>query len=169
MWDLNSLTRDWTCTPCIGRRSLNHWIAREVPSHFILHEQTALMSPHILHYIMLFPLNGILFPCFFICLTVTHSFNSIWMSTAVVPSSPCSFFFLNIHSQIFILWLVCTRHFILFYFAFYKFISFILFLATLGLRCCMQTFSSCGERGLLFVAVHGLLIVVASLVVEHGL
>ena len=30
-------------------------------------------------------------------------------------------------------------------------------------------FSSCGERGLLFVVVHGLLIVVASLVVEHRL
>ena len=30
-------------------------------------------------------------------------------------------------------------------------------------------FSSCGERGLLFVAVRGLLIVVASLVVEHRL
>ena len=29
--------------------------------------------------------------------------------------------------------------------------------------------SSCGERGLLFVAVRGLLIAVASLVVEHGL
>ena len=30
-------------------------------------------------------------------------------------------------------------------------------------------FSSCGEWGLLFVAVLGLLIAVASLVVEHGL
>ena len=30
-------------------------------------------------------------------------------------------------------------------------------------------FSSCGERGLLFIAVHGLLIAVASLVAEHGL
>ena len=30
-------------------------------------------------------------------------------------------------------------------------------------------FSSCGERGLLFIAVHGLLIAVASLVVEHEL
>ena len=30
-------------------------------------------------------------------------------------------------------------------------------------------FSSCGERGLLFVAVRGLLIVVAFLAVEHGL
>ena len=44
-----------------------------------------------------------------------------------------------------------------------------LFLAVLGLRCCARVFSSCGERGLLFIAVHRLLIVVASLVVEHGL
>ena len=44
-----------------------------------------------------------------------------------------------------------------------------LFLAVLGLRCCAQAFSSCGEQGLLFVAVRGLLIMVASLVVEHGL
>ena len=43
------------------------------------------------------------------------------------------------------------------------------FLAALGLRCCVRAFSSCGERGLLFVAVLGLLIVVASLVAEHGL
>ena len=34
---------------------------------------------------------------------------------------------------------------------------------------CARAFSSCGERGLLFIAVRGLLIVVASLVVEHGL
>ena len=44
-----------------------------------------------------------------------------------------------------------------------------LFLATLGLRCCAWAFSSCGERGLLFVAVRGLLIAAASLVAEHGL
>ena len=44
-----------------------------------------------------------------------------------------------------------------------------LFLAALGLRCCAQAFSSCGEWGLLLIAVHGLLIAVASLVVEHGL
>ena len=44
-----------------------------------------------------------------------------------------------------------------------------LFLAALGLRCCTWAFSSCGERGLLFVAVHGLLIAVASLVAEHRL
>ena len=44
-----------------------------------------------------------------------------------------------------------------------------LFLAALGLHCCTQAFSSCGERGLLFVVVLGLLIVVASLFVEHRL
>ena len=32
MWDLSSLTRDQTRTPCIGRWSLNHWTTREVPS-----------------------------------------------------------------------------------------------------------------------------------------
>ena len=46
---------------------------------------------------------------------------------------------------------------------------FFFFLAVLGLRCCVWAFSSCGERGLLFVAVDGLLIAVASLVAEHGL
>ena len=50
---------------------------------------------------------------------------------------------------------------------FYKFIY--LFLTELGLGCCARAFSSCGERGLLFVAVRRLLIAVASLVVEHGL
>ena len=52
---------------------------------------------------------------------------------------------------------------------FFCFFCFNLFLAVLGLRCCTQAFSSCGERGLLFVAMHGLLIAVASLVAEHGL
>ena len=42
-------------------------------------------------------------------------------------------------------------------------------MAVLGLRCCEQAFSSCGEWGPLFIAVRGLLIVVASLVAEHGL
>ena len=42
-------------------------------------------------------------------------------------------------------------------------------MAVLGLHCCACVFSSCGERGLLFVVVRGLLIAVASLVAEHGL
>ena len=51
----------------------------------------------------------------------------------------------------------------------YTLFIFNLFLAVLGLCCCMQAFSSCIERGLLFVVVHGLLTAVASLVVEHRL
>ena len=35
-------------------------------------------------------------------------------------------------------------------------------MAALGLCCCTWAFSSCGEQGLLFVVVRGLLIVVAS-------
>ena len=46
---------------------------------------------------------------------------------------------------------------------------FFFFLAALGLCYCAQALSSCGERGLLFVAVYGLPIAVASLVAEHGL
>ena len=42
-------------------------------------------------------------------------------------------------------------------------------LAELGLYCCAGAFSTCGEQRLLFIAVRGLLIAVASLVVEHGL
>ena len=56
----------------------------------------------------------------------------------------------------------------LFVFLIYLFYLF-LFLAVLGLRCCARAFSSCSEQGLLLVAVHGLLIAVASLVAEHGL
>ena len=43
------------------------------------------------------------------------------------------------------------------------------FWAVLDLCCCTRASSSCLERGLLFVAVCGLLIAVASPVAEHRL
>ena len=54
---------------------------------------------------------------------------------------------------------------------FLKFIYLFIYLslAALGLCCCARAFSSCGERGLLFVVVPGFLIAVASLVVGHRL
>ena len=52
-------------------------------------------------------------------------------------------------------------------FIYYLFIY--LFLAVLGFRFCARAVSSCGEQGLLFIAVRRLLIVVASLVAEHRL
>ena len=47
-----------------------------------------------------------------------------------------------------------------FFFFFYKFIY--LFLAVLGLRFCARAFSSCGERGSVFIAVRGPLTITAS-------
>ena len=44
-----------------------------------------------------------------------------------------------------------------------------LFLVALGLRRCVWAFSSCSEWGPLLTVEHGLLIVAASLAVEHGL
>ena len=44
-----------------------------------------------------------------------------------------------------------------------------LFLAVLGLRFCARAFSSCGERGPLFIAVRGPLTIAASLIAEHRL
>ena len=74
-------------------------------------------------------------------------------------------------------WLMGMWSFIILFTYFYMFIIFLfkkilriyLFLAALGLHCCAWAFCSCSERGLLFVAVHGLLTAVASLVAEHRL
>ena len=46
---------------------------------------------------------------------------------------------------------------------------FLSFLVVLGPLCCTRAFSHCSEQRLLFVAVHGLFIAVASLVAEHRL
>ena len=60
-----------------------------------------------------------------------------------------------------------TKNLFIYYKCIYLFTY--LFLSALGLHCCARAFSSCSERGLLFLEVHGLLIAVASLVAEHGL
>ena len=62
-----------------------------------------------------------------------------------------------------------VRFLFIFLVLFFKILFIYLFLAVLGLCCCTRAFSSCRERGLLFIAVRGLLIAVASLVEEHGL
>ena len=58
-------------------------------------------------------------------------------------------------------------YFILLFFKIFIYFIY-LFLAVLGLHCCTWAFPNCGEQGLLFIAVRGLLIAVASLVVKHG-
>ena len=59
---------------------------------------------------------------------------------------------------------------IFFFFFFLRFFPQVgLFLVAQDFCCCAWAFSSCGQRGLPFTAVHRLLIVVASLVVKHRL
>ena len=47
--------------------------------------------------------------------------------------------------------------------------NFFTFLAVLGFCCSVQAFSSCSGQRLLFIAVRGLLIALASLAAKHGL
>ena len=65
-------------------------------------------------------------------------------------------------------WKISYKSPLFFFFKIYLLFIY-LFLAVLGLRCCVWAFSSCGEQGLPFIAVCGLLIAVASLVAEHRL
>ena len=58
---------------------------------------------------------------------------------------------------------------LLFFFLINLFIYLYLFLAVLGLRFCARAFSSCSERGPLFIAVGGPLTVAASPVTQHRL
>ena len=58
--------------------------------------------------------------------------------------------------------------FVFFFFFFNKFIYLFIF-AVLGLRFCARAFSSCSERGPLFIAVRGPLTIAASVVAEHRL
>ena len=62
---------------------------------------------------------------------------------------------------------VCYIMSLSFFFNFYLFIY--LFMAVLGLCFCAWAFSSCGKWGPLFIAVRGLLIIVASVVGEYRL
>ena len=50
-----------------------------------------------------------------------------------------------------------------------QFLYLYLFLAVLGLHFCARAFSSCGERGPLFIAVRGPLTVAACPIAEHKL
>ena len=81
------------------------------------------------------------------------------------PSSKSTFFFFTQENTLSCEGNSCYYSGIIFFLIF----IYLFTLAVLGLRCCARAFSSCGKRELLFVAVHSLLIAVASLVAEHGL
>ena len=75
--------------------------------------------------------------------------NLLWVNLAW---GPVSFLYLNVHILPRFQKFSAINSFFIFSFK---------FLAAFGLRCCVQAFSSCGEWGLLFVIVRGLLIAVA--------
>ena len=73
---------------------------------------------------------------------------------------------------VFVFFLALLRYNCDIYVRFYQVFCFkdlFVYLAVLGLCCCMQAVSTCRERGLLCVVVCGLLIVVASLAAEPRL
>ena len=83
---------------------------------------------------------------------LAQHYRYLWQTVlSILNGTKSSFFFLNFWVYLFI----------------YLFIY--LFMAVLGLRFCVRAFSSCGERGPLFIAVRGPLTIAASLVVEHRL
>ena len=55
------------------------------------------------------------------------------------------------------------------FFFFFFFLIYLFIHSVLGLRFCARSFSSCGKRGPLFIAVCGPLTIAASLVAEHSL
>ena len=61
------------------------------------------------------------------------------------------------------------KEFLFFFFFKFIYLFFNLFLAVLGLRFYARAFSSCGERGPLFIAVRGPLTIAASPVAGHRL
>ena len=104
--------------------------------------------------------------------TFTYSFFSALLSSRrselltyiifhLSKELPLTFLARQVYWQQILLIFVCLRKSLfLLHFFLNKFIYFIyLFLAALGLHCCMRAFSSCGEWGLLFIVVRGLLIV----------
>ena len=101
-----------------------------------------------------------------------------WAACIVWRSILCQLLHLQIFSQDcpFLFFMVSFALKKLFFFLkviFYFFKDFFLLIdwliAMLGLRFCARAFSSCGKQGPLFIAVHGPLTIVASLVAEHRL
>ena len=71
------------------------------------------------------------------------------------------------HQCLVVIFLMLKSDFVILFNNFYFY--FYLFMAVLGLRFYVRAFSSCGNRGPLFIAVRGPLTVAGSLVVEHRL
>ena len=77
MWDLSSLTRDQTCTPCLRKQSLNNWTTGEVPTwtSYLISSLSSLPQP----------------------LSTILAFYSWHMHISVFPNNMCIILFCLIH------------------------------------------------------------------------
>ena len=80
-----------------------------------------------------------------------------------VPFSP------HVHQRLLFVFFFFFLKKFMFFLSFFLSFFIYLFMTVLSLRFCARAFSSCGKRGPLFIAVHGPLTIVASLVAEHRL
>ena len=106
---------------------------------------------------MYFPLQTITHRCVCVCVCVyIYVYIYIWLIQR----------YRHISMWVALPWLLALWYFPFCATLFYFVCS---FLSALGLHCCVGAFSGCNEWVLLFIAVFGLLTVVASLVAECGL
>ena len=154
-----------------GVKLLDHMIVL-----FLVFEEPAYCFPQWLHQFILPPIvyKGSLFstfsPTFAICVLFDDSHSdrwgdiSLWFEFAFLWwLTMLSIFSCACWTSVYLLWKNV-------YLAPWPiFLFFNLLMAVLGLCLCARAFSSCDKRGPLFIAVHGPLTIVASLVVEHRL
>ena len=76
MWDLSSLTRDRTLSPCVGRQSLNPWTTREVPYTFFSKKHNRKFFP-LFCFLLLLP------PVEFRCFTCINSRSDVGWSNCI--------------------------------------------------------------------------------------
>ena len=140
-----------------------------------------MLSSHLFH----FPLSSIFWPQFFTTCYHLDIFKQMffilcWACLAVLSEScgsnclfyhcqPQKSFSTMIWGSLYVTGSTCKSFCVCLVGRLGVFLFIYLFLAALGLLRCARAFSSCSERGLLFVVVRGPLITVASLVAEHGL
>ena len=150
----STATQPWTwvglhlnfCFASCWSRLLGPWLGRALPLSGLTAVSATWFSDHCL-LLACWILFSSLPLCLLSCLQSIQIFFTLILLLLrppwQIPSMACNFFFLNLFIY--------------------------LFMAVLGLRFCARAFSSCGKRGPLFIAVHGLLTIAASLVAEHKL
>ena len=85
MWDLNSPTRSWTHMSCIGRHSLTHWTARDVPSRSGPRYRCFYLCVQVHFWVFLKP--SVMMPQQLVSASSYHNHGGLWLLTAVFDSS----------------------------------------------------------------------------------